>query len=433
MNSIDPTNIHRKLLFRISAMGIVIAVLFGIAAWLIEKRDIGQDLLLKAEGGFKYLNNQTRHLFDDPNDSKPFLIERKLANILSERRSNQFGQFVWIGIFNLEGERIALVRDDSYEHIDLVKSITGRAGDHIRKYKNMEFNVIDLNGIPHIRIISPLKNSLNELSAYGETIFAVFSETMDSIRGRAIKSAISSVFIVILTTVLLYPVIVTLVKRVSSLSTKLFEANLEILKVLGCAIAKRDSDTDAHNYRVSIIAVKLAEILEIPKENIRRLIKGALLHDVGKIGIEDGILHKPGRLTEDEFSVMKNHVPYGLDIVNTAEWIKEAVDIVKYHHEKYDGSGYANGFKGDRIPETARIFAIADVFDALTSRRPYKEPFSFEKAMDIIRSGRGSHFDPAYLDAFESIAPSIFKKYAGREDDQLKSELGAIMQTYFYE
>ena len=93
MNSIDPTNIHRKLLFRISAMGIVIAVLFGIAAWLIEKRDIGQDLLLKAEGGFKYLNNQTRHLFDDPNDSRHFHIQRKLANILSERRSNQFGQF----------------------------------------------------------------------------------------------------------------------------------------------------------------------------------------------------------------------------------------------------------------------------------------------------------------------------------------------------
>lgn len=414
-------------------MGIIIAVLFGIGVWQIEKRDIGQDLLLSAEGGFKYLNNQIRHLFDDPDVLKPSLIQRELANILSERRSNQFGQFVWVGIYNLEGERIALVRDDSYEHIDFVKSITGRAGDHIRKYKDLEFNVIDLDGIPHIQIISPLKNSLNELSAYGETIFAVFSETMDSIRGRAIKSAISCVFIVILTTVLLYPVIVNLLNRVSSLSAKLFEANLEILKVLGCAIAKRDSDTDAHNYRVTIISVKLAETLGIAKENIRRLIKGALLHDVGKIGIEDEILHKPGRLTEDEFSVMKNHVPLGLDIVNTAEWIKEAVDIVKYHHEKYDGSGYANGFKGDRIPETARIFAIADVFDALTSRRPYKEPFSFEKAMDIIRSGRGSHFDPVYLDAFESIASSIFKKYAGREDDRLKSELGTIMKTYFYE
>ncbi|MBW1836141.1 MAG: HD-GYP domain-containing protein [Deltaproteobacteria bacterium] len=433
MNSIDSNVIHRKLLFRISAMGIIIAVLFGIGVWQIEKRDIGQDLLLSAEGGFKYLNNQIRHLFDDPDVLKPSLIQRELANILSERRSNQFGQFVWVGIYNLEGERIALVRDDSYEHIDFVKSITGRAGDHIRKYKDLEFNVIDLDGIPHIQIISPLKNSLNELSAYGETIFAVFSETMDSIRGRAIKSAISCVFIVILTTVLLYPVIVNLLNRVSSLSAKLFEANLEILKVLGCAIAKRDSDTDAHNYRVTIISVKLAETLGIAKENIRRLIKGALLHDVGKIGIEDEILHKPGRLTEDEFSVMKNHVPLGLDIVNTAEWIKEAVDIVKYHHEKYDGSGYANGFKGDRIPETARIFAIADVFDALTSRRPYKEPFSFEKAMDIIRSGRGSHFDPVYLDAFESIASSIFKKYAGREDDRLKSELGTIMKTYFYE
>jgi putative nucleotidyltransferase with HDIG domain len=413
-------------------MGIIIAMVFGVAVWLIEKRNVSQDLMSRAEGGFKYLNNQMRHLFDDPNDLKPFNIQRKLADILSERRSNQFGQFIWIGIYNLEGEGIAWARDDSYELVDLVKGITGRSGDKVRKYKNMAFDVIDLNGIPHIQIMSPLKNNLNDLSAYGETIFAVFPETVQTIRGRAIKSAIFSAFIVILTTGLLYPVIVTLLNRVSSLSSRLFEANLEILKVLGCAIAKRDSDTDAHNYRVTIISVKLAEALGIPRDNIRRLIKGALLHDVGKIGIEDEILHKPGPLTEEEFRVMKNHVPLGLDIVNTAEWIKEAVDIVKYHHEKYDGSGYANGFKGDKIPETARIFAIADVFDALTARRPYKEPFSFDKAMDIIRSGRGSHFDPAYFDVFESIAPSMFKKYAGREDDQLKSELAGIMKTYFY-
>jgi putative nucleotidyltransferase with HDIG domain len=235
------------------------------------------------------------------------------------------------------------------------------------------------------------------------------------------------------TTALLYPVIINLLNRVSSLSARLFEANLEILKVLGSAVAKRDSDTDSHNYRVTIISVKLAEVCGLPKDDIRRLIKGAFLHDVGKIGIEDEILHKPGRLTEDEFKLMKKHVAYGIDIVNKAEWIKEAVDIVGYHHEKFDGSGYDSGVQGGTVPKIARIFSIADVFDALCSRRPYKEPYSYDKTMDIIRSGRGNHFDPSLVDAFESIARSIYENYAGREDEQLKEDLNIIIKKYFFE
>ena len=238
--------------------------------------------------------------------------------------------------------------------------------------------------------------------------------------------------IVILTTALIYPVVITLLSQVSALSARLFDANLEILTVLGSAIAKRDSDTDAHNYRVSIISVKLAERLGLPANTIQRLIKGAFLHDVGKIGIEDGILHKPGRLTDDEFTVMQTHVPLGLDIVDKAEWIKDGMDIVGCHHEKYDGSGYARGLAGDQIPATARIFAIADVFDALTSQRPYKEPFSYEKTMDILKSGRGSHFDPDFVDVFETMSRSVYDRYAGREDDDLKKELDTIIKKYFY-
>jgi HD-GYP domain-containing protein (c-di-GMP phosphodiesterase class II) len=162
------------------------------------------------------------------------------------------------------------------------------------------------------------------------------------------------------------------------------------------------------------------------------LIKGAFLHDVGKIGIEDEILHKPGRLTTEEFRLMKKHVVYGIDIVNKAEWIKEAVDVVGYHHEKYDGSGYNSGIEGGTVPIIARIFAIADVFDALGSRRPYKAPLSYDETMEIIRAGRGNHFDPVYVDAFESISKSIYEKYAGREDTGLVEELNVIIKKYFY-
>ena len=432
MDSVDPRIIHRKFVFRILSMGLMIAIVVGMGVWQTEKNKIGQDILWSAKVGFKHLNNRILTLLNNPDDLNPKLLQQQIFAAMSDKRSNQLGWFVSVGIYNLKGELVTMVLDNTYEYIELVREKAGRLNKDIEKYKAMKFSMTKIEGIPHMQIISPLKNDLNDLSAYGETFFAVAPETMEKTRAKAIRLAGASILIVILTTGLLYPVVVTLLNRVSSLSAKLFEANLEMLNVLGSAVAKRDSDTDSHNYRVTIISVKLAETLGMSKQKIQRLIKGAFLHDVGKIGIEDDILHKPGRLSEDEFAQMKNHVPYGVDIVTRAEWIKEAVDIVEYHHEKYDGTGYGNGLKGDQIPEITRIFSIADVFDALTSRRPYKEPYSFKKTMDIIRTGKGNHFDPVYVDAFETIAFSMFETYAKREDDKLKTELAPLIKQYFY-
>ena len=432
MKHMNPRTVHINLIFRIGVAALIISALFGFGAWQYGKKDIGRAILLRAENGFKMLNNQIRNLFDDPKHLDPSAIQRHIEQIMSKRRNFEFGQFVWIGIYDLDEKRIAQVYDETYEHIEWVKKLAGQAPGNLLGFKNMKINVIKLKGIPHVKIIFPIKNSLDELSAYGETVFAVFPDTLNRLRKRAINLALLAMFIVVVTAGLLYPVIIHLLNRVSSLSERLFEANLEILKVLGSAVAKRDSDTDSHNYRVTIISVKLAETCGLPKNDIRRLIKGAFLHDVGKIGIEDEILHKPGRLTTDEFQLMKKHVSYGIDIVNKAEWIKEAKDVVGYHHEKYDGSGYNSGIEGGTVPIIARIFAIADVFDALVSRRPYKEPLSYDETMEIIRAGRGNHFDPVYVDAFESISKSIYEKYAGREDEGLAEELNSIIKKYFY-
>ncbi|MFO7556397.1 MAG: HD-GYP domain-containing protein [Desulfobacterales bacterium] len=433
MNAANPKRIHRNLIVRISVTGFIISVLFGFAAWQYGKKDIRQEILLGAKNGFKMLNNRIRDLFDNPKELKSSAIQHELDRLMIERRNIQLGMVIWVGIYDLNGKRIAQIRDDTYEHIEWVEKLAGQVQGKIRKHGHLEFIVYDIENVPHVQIISPIKNGLNELSAYGESFFTVSSDTLDNLRNRAFNLALSAMFVVIVTTALLYPVIINLLNRVSSLSARLFEANLEILKVLGSAVAKRDSDTDSHNYRVTIISVKLAEGCELSRDDIRRLIKGAFLHDVGKIGIEDEILHKPGRLTEDEFQLMKKHVAYGIDIVNKAEWIKEAVDIVGYHHEKFDGSGYDGGIEGSVVPKIARIFTIADVFDALTSRRPYKEPYSYDETMDIIRAGRGNHFDPSLVDAFESIAKLIYKNYAGREDQQLIEELNIIIKKYFYE
>jgi HD-GYP domain-containing protein (c-di-GMP phosphodiesterase class II) len=128
---------------------------------------------------------------------------------------------------------------------------------------------------------------------------------------------------------------------------------------------------------------------------------------------------------------MKTHVDHGMELTDRASWLKDAQAVVGSHHEKYDGGGYPAGLKGEAIPLTARIFAITDVFDALTSRRPYKAPLSFDDTMQIMDSGQGSHFDPALLDVFRGIARDLYNTYAGMDDHKSKERLELMTEEYF--
>ena len=147
---------------------------------------------------------------------------------------------------------------------------------------------------------------------------------------------------------------------------------------------------------------------------------GAFLHDVGKIGIRDPILLKKGKLTPEEFEIMKTHVALGIDIVSQSTWLNRAREVVECHHEKYDGTGYPKGLKGDAIPLNARIFAVVDVFDALTSNRPYKHSWTTQDALAQLRRESGSHFDPNLAGIFIDIAPSLQKEISRLDDDQLE-------------
>lgn len=211
----------------------------------------------------------------------------------------------------------------------------------------------------------------------------------------------------------------------------LLEANLTTLEVLGTAVAKRDSDTGAHNYRVTIYAVWLAQACALEPAQIRALIMGAFLHDVGKIAIPDAILLKPGRLDEAEFAIMRTHVQHGLDIIGRSGWLNDAQDVVSGHHEKYDGSGYPLGLKGAQIPLLARIFALVDVFDALTSRRPYKEPIPVEQSLLMINQGAGSHFDPDLAAAFAATAKDWYETLRCLSESALSQLLRSLAALYF--
>jgi putative two-component system response regulator len=196
-------------------------------------------------------------------------------------------------------------------------------------------------------------------------------------------------------------------------------ASLETIYRLSIASEYRDEDTGAHIKRVSRYSASVARRMGLDESTVESILYAAPMHDVGKIGISDQILMKPAKLNPAEWELMKQHTVIGAKILggSKAAYISIAETIALCHHEKWDGSGYPQGLKGEEIPITSRITAIADVFDALTSRRPYKEPFTTEKALDIIIAGRGIHFDPDVVDAFLAILEEICTIKDHYEDD----------------
>ena len=186
-------------------------------------------------------------------------------------------------------------------------------------------------------------------------------------------------------------------------------ASIDTIHRLSRAAEYKDKDTGAHLQRMSHYAVTIAREVGMDRETVETILYAAPMHDVGKIGIPDQILLKPGKLDPEEWEIIKQHSILGAQILvgSDAESLKLAEVIALTHHEKWDGSGYPKNLKGSDIPLLGRITAIADVFDALTSKRPYKEPFSLEKAFSIIKEGRGSHFDPQVVDAFLAVEDEI--------------------------
>ena len=169
------------------------------------------------------------------------------------------------------------------------------------------------------------------------------------------------------------------------------------------ALDMRDRETEGHSRRVTELTVRIARDFQMKSDEIVHMRRGALLHDIGKMGIPDNILLKPGKLTEDEWVIMRLHPVYARDLLHPIEYLRPALDIPYYHHEKWDGSGYPEGLKGENIPLAARIFAVVDVWDALRSDRPYRPAWPREKVEEHIRSLVGTHFDAGVVEMFLAL------------------------------
>jgi len=422
--------VKRVLLIRLCAATAIIAVTIGAAAYFVQNSKLSNRVIDLGRKGIATLVDRVRVTMEQEHiDNLSALLE--VAGRSEPPVVYRAGRFVNYQVYDRD-HRILAEASVYASKIPNIQTFLNSRPLSFPETGNEEAFQVNIDGTLFVYVAAPIISHVGEVVAYVRGIFSVSPEMEAEIHKGVFRSVFIAIAIVISVAALLYPVILQLMRRLADYSTHLIDANLETLSVLGSAIAKRDSDTDAHNFRVSLYSAKIGEAIGLPNSAMRELIKGSFLHDVGKIGIPDNILLKPGKLDKNEFSIMQTHVEKGIDIIRRSSWLRDSIAVVGNHHEKYGGGGYPGNLSGDRIPITARIFAIADVFDALTSVRPYKKSLTFGKSMEILEEGRGTHFDPKILDVFTTIARDLYDQYAGHDGNNLRQDLAAVVEKYFY-
>ncbi len=402
------------------------AVLTGITVLLFELKEVDDQVVSLALEEAHGLMEHIGFFSVKDKEESVRLIEQVKHHILAEHVIR--GHFVVIEMYDRARKKVLEVSDPEFEHIE--KHIDRQKHDFMLT-EQVVHKKFFVGGTLYVQIFTPLKVATDETAAYFEGIYRVDPKTIGNLKYRLLWTVLQVILIVFITTGALYPVIIALNRDAIKLSDDLTEANIGMLEVLGRAVSKRDQDTNLHIFRVTLYAIRLAEAVGMKKERISGLIKGAFLHDVGKIGITDAILLKPSGLDDEETRVMATHVQHGIDIIARYAWLTDALDVVRYHHEKFDGTGYPSGLAGKSIPVAARVFAIVDVFDALTAKRPYKEPSSLAIAQHMMLEDRGKKFDPDVLDVFLRIAPDLYQDIFAMDEQYLEKTLDTMLNKYF--
>lgn len=414
---------NRRAALRIAAASFVLASLVApIAGWLATENAEEEVVALAVEESHRFL----RHF-----------NAIDLAGADAALRAHEAAKTIAGGIFDIaeiydqRGRMVAEAATEDGEEIESQLPKHGKPDYATGSYESLPLP--DQRWV--LRVFVPLRDraagEAAPITGYLEGVRVVPAWQREQIRHAALGAALLAALAALLCGAVIYPIVVRLSVDNERKAQEVLDSHISMMEALGRAIAKRDSDTGAHNYRVAWMAARIGEVLGLSGSPMQALIAGSFLHDVGKIGIPDAILLKPGRLDDVEMETMRTHVALGEEIVRGMGWLDGAHEVVAAHHEKWDGGGYPRRLAGTDIPLSARIFAVADVFDALSSKRPYKEPMPFEQVMAILRKEGGRHFDPDVIAAFETVAADIREQLQDNAEVTARTLLDARIREHF--
>lgn len=338
-----------------------------------------------------------------------------------QNQTNEGRKYKIIGVDDEEGildSLRVLLEDTSYEFVGITNPV--EAIERVRKehfdLMLLDFMMTPLHGDEVVEEIRKFNKELYILLLTGHKDLAPPLETIKrlDIQGYCEKSDKFDQLLLLIESAIKSVKQMDEIKRINEKledsKEQLEQAYLDMVQTLRYTVEAKDSYTRGHSDRVSEYSVLIGEKLGLPAEQIKTLRIGGLFHDIGKIGIPDSILLKPAKLTDEEYSQIKNHPSIGAHILGSAAIFQDIIPIVKHHHERYDGNGYPSKLKGEEIPYLARIAAVADTFDAMTSRRSYRGPIDVEHVKEEIKRCEGTQFDPQIAEVFLEILNNNFAK-----------------------
>lgn len=414
---------NKRTAVRISAVSLLLAVVASPIAWLVAQEKAEESTVsLAVEESRRLL----RH-FDAIRPGGP-----DAGRHASEATATLAGGLFDIAeLYDGDGNKLAESMTTEGETIEALLPRHGRPQYREASYESQKTQ----DGRWVLRVFVPLQETgadgAERITGYFEGVRVIPDWQREHMLDNALSTALMVGLASLLCGLAIYPVVVNLSADNERKAREVLNSHISIMEAMGRAIAKRDSDTGAHNYRVAWIAARIAERLGMRGQAMQSLIVGSFLHDVGKIGIPDGILLKPGRLDADEIEIMRTHVRQGEEIVKDIGWLGGAGQVVSGHHEKWNGTGYPRRLSGNEIPLSARVFAVADVFDALCSKRPYKGAMDFATAMAVLEKETGSHFDPEVMAVFQPMAQEIFDCLSQCDEDGIRRLLDVQVRSHF--
>ena len=413
--------VHLRLIKRLFTAWFLSVLIGLVAVSSIEYKNLGRSLLasaVKESSAFTLLLNSYQE-----RPEEDYLIElKKMAGFALEQTS-----FIHVNLLGINKEPLISL---SLSSADAANKAFETKGMTIIPGKHADGGWIIANKRIYNKVAIPIFDSGEDLAGYLTGIYLVSLKDTQMIIKRFMLSFIICIAAISLCALLCYLGFLFINNHLIRSVGELNRTNVFLIRKLGTALAKSNSQERDHSSRALLYSMKLAERVKLPSEQKRTLIHGVFLHDIGMLPISPTTLHKEEELEKEELKQVDQHPKEGAALIRKFRWLRNAEKVVRYHHEKYDGTGYPDGVKHEKIPMVARIFSIADTFDALTSQRPYRDPLPLEESLAILEQETGLQFDPVLLSAFLDIAPHLHETIGSRTSKELDKEVDKLLKKY---